>query len=104
MGTSSSDYNDERAKEFAEKASEQAKHKKEYKAGEIATLTISATDINGAKVYGAATLGAGVAISGGQLTDGDLDDFVKRVVASGVTYVSASFLKNIFSKISERIG
>jgi hypothetical protein len=42
--------------------------KKDYKAGEIATLTISATDINGAKVYGAATLGAGVAISGGQLT------------------------------------
>jgi trimeric autotransporter adhesin len=42
--------------------------KKEYKAGEIATLTISATDINGAKVHGAATLGAGVAISGGQLT------------------------------------
>ena len=42
--------------------------KKEYKAGEIATLTISATDINGAKVYGGATLGAGVAISGGQLT------------------------------------
>jgi hypothetical protein len=32
MGTSASDYNDERAKEFAEKASEQAKHKKEYKA------------------------------------------------------------------------
>jgi hypothetical protein len=43
-------------------------------------------------------------ISGGELTDGDLDDVVKRVVASGVTYVSASFLKNIFSKISERIG
>jgi len=42
--------------------------KKEYKAGEIATLTISATDINGAKVHGAATLGAGVVISGGQLT------------------------------------
>ena len=42
--------------------------KKEYKAGEIATLTISATDANGAKVHGAATLGAGVAISGGQLT------------------------------------
>jgi len=42
--------------------------KKEYKAGEIATLTISATDINGAKVHGGATLGAGVAISGGQLT------------------------------------
>jgi len=42
--------------------------KKEYKAGEIATLTISATDVNGAKVHGAATLGAGVAISGGQLT------------------------------------
>ena len=31
MGTSSSDYNDKRAKEFAEKASEAAKHKKEYK-------------------------------------------------------------------------
>jgi hypothetical protein len=43
-------------------------------------------------------------ISGGQLTDGDLDDVVKRVVAAGVTYVSASFLKNLFSKISERIG
>jgi hypothetical protein len=42
--------------------------KKEYKAGEIATLTISATDVNGAKVHGGATLGAGVAISGGQLT------------------------------------
>jgi hypothetical protein len=39
-----------------------------YKPGEIATLTISATDINGAKVHGGATLGAGVAISGGQLT------------------------------------
>lgn len=43
-------------------------------------------------------------ISGGELTDGDLDDVVKRVVAAGVTYVSASFLKNLFSKISERIG
>ena len=32
MGTSASDYNDERAKEFAEKASEAAKYKKEYKA------------------------------------------------------------------------
>ena len=42
--------------------------KSSYKPGEIATLTISATDINGAKVYGGATLGAGVAISGGQLT------------------------------------
>ena len=42
--------------------------KKEYKAGEIATLTIAALDVNGAKVHGAATLGAGVAISGGQLT------------------------------------
>lgn len=42
--------------------------KASYKAGEIATLTISATDINSAKVHGAATLGAGVAISGGQLT------------------------------------
>jgi hypothetical protein len=31
MGTSTTDYNDERAKEFAEKASEIAKHKKEYK-------------------------------------------------------------------------
>ena len=39
-----------------------------YKPGEIATLTISATDVNGAKVHGGATLGAGVAISGGQLT------------------------------------
>jgi hypothetical protein len=42
--------------------------KKDYKPGEIATLTISATDANGAKVHGAATLGAGVAVSGGQLT------------------------------------
>ena len=42
--------------------------KKDYKPGEIATLTISATDISGAKVHNAATLGAGVAISGGQLT------------------------------------
>ena len=42
--------------------------KTSYKPGEIATLTISATDINGAKVHGAATLGAGVAVSGGQLT------------------------------------
>jgi hypothetical protein len=42
--------------------------KKDYKPGEIATLTISATDINGAKVHGAATLGAGVAVSGSQLT------------------------------------
>ena len=42
--------------------------KKDYKPGEIATLTISATDVNGAKVHGAATLGAGVAISGGSLT------------------------------------
>lgn len=31
MGTSSSDYNDERAKEFADKANDIAKHKKEYK-------------------------------------------------------------------------
>ena len=43
-------------------------------------------------------------ISGGELTVGNLDDVVKRVVAAGVTYVSASFLKNLFSKISERIG
>ena len=42
--------------------------KNDYKPGEIATLTISATDINGAKVHGAATLGAGVAVSGGGLT------------------------------------
>ena len=42
--------------------------KKDYKPGEIATLTISATDANGAKVHGGATLGAGVAISGSQLT------------------------------------
>ena len=32
MGTSASDYNDERAKEFAEKASEQSKKHKEHKA------------------------------------------------------------------------
>jgi hypothetical protein len=42
--------------------------KASYKPGEIASLTIKATDISGAKVYGAATLGAGVAISGGSLT------------------------------------
>ena len=42
--------------------------KTSYKPGEIATLTISATDVNGAKVHGAATLGAGVAVSGGGLT------------------------------------
>jgi len=42
--------------------------KASYKSGEIATLTIKATDISGAKVYAGATLGAGVAISGGQLT------------------------------------
>jgi len=42
--------------------------KDSYKSGEIATLTIKATDISGAKVHGGATLGAGVAISGGQLT------------------------------------
>lgn len=32
MGTSASDYNDERAKEFAEKASEKSKKHKEHKA------------------------------------------------------------------------
>jgi len=42
--------------------------KASYKPGEIASLTIKATDISGAKVYGGATLGAGVAISGGSLT------------------------------------
>lgn len=42
--------------------------KASYKPGEIASLTIKATDASGAKVYGGATLGAGVAISGGSLT------------------------------------
>lgn len=42
--------------------------KSTYKPGEIATLTIAATDANGAKVNGVATLGAGVVVSGGQLT------------------------------------
>lgn len=42
--------------------------KNSYIPGEIATLTISATDINGAKVADASTVGSGVAISGGGLT------------------------------------
>ena len=39
-----------------------------YVPGEIAKLTVSATDISGAKVYDAATLGTGVAISAGGMT------------------------------------
>lgn len=72
--------------------------KSSYKAGEIATLTISATDINGAKVYGGATLGAGVAISGGQLTpvtapsSGDTFDTAgTRVIKFTVGNTSGSF-------------
>ena len=42
--------------------------KNSYVPGEIATLTISATDINGAKVADSSTVGSGVAISGGGLT------------------------------------
>jgi hypothetical protein len=42
--------------------------KDSYLPGEIAKLTVSATDISGAKVYDAATLGTGVAISAGGLT------------------------------------
>ncbi len=42
--------------------------KNTYVPGEIATLTISATDINGAKVADSSTVGSGVAISGGGLT------------------------------------
>ena len=42
--------------------------KDSYLPGEIATLTVSATDITGAKVHDAATLGTGVAISAGGLT------------------------------------
>jgi len=42
--------------------------KNSYVPGEIATLTISATDINGAKVADSSTIGSGVAISGGGLT------------------------------------
>ena len=42
--------------------------KNSYVPGEIATLTISATDINGAKVADISTVGSGVAISGGGLT------------------------------------
>lgn len=42
--------------------------KKVYSPGEIATLTVSATDVSGAKVHKDATVGAGVAISGGSLT------------------------------------
>jgi len=72
--------------------------KASYKAGEIATLTISATDVNGAKVYGGATLGAGVAISGGQLTpitapsSGDTFDTAgTRVIKFTVGNTSGSF-------------
>ena len=72
--------------------------KSSYKAGEIATLTISATDINGAKVHGGATLGAGVAISGGQLTpvtapsSGDTFDTAgTRVIKFTVGNTSGSF-------------
>ena len=42
--------------------------KNSYVPGEIATLTISATDINGAKVADVSTVGTGVAISGGGMT------------------------------------
>ena len=42
--------------------------KNSYVPGEIATLTISATDINGAKVADSSTVGSGVAISGGGMT------------------------------------
>jgi len=42
--------------------------KNSYVPGEIATLTISATDINGAKVADTSTVGNGVAISGGGMT------------------------------------
>jgi len=42
--------------------------KNSYVPGEIATLTISTTDINGAKVADTSTVGSGVAISGGGLT------------------------------------
>jgi hypothetical protein len=42
--------------------------KNSYVPGEIATLTISATDINGAKVADTSTVGSNVAISGGGLT------------------------------------
>ena len=42
--------------------------KESYLPGEIAKLTVSATDISGAKVHDAATLGTGVAISAGGMT------------------------------------
>jgi len=42
--------------------------KTSYKPGEIATLTISATDIAGAKVHDAATVGANVAVTAGGMT------------------------------------
>jgi len=42
--------------------------KNSYVPGEIATLTVSATDINGAKVADTSTIGSGVAISGGGMT------------------------------------
>jgi hypothetical protein len=42
--------------------------KESYLPGEIAKLTVSATDISGAKVHDAATLGTGVAVSAGGMT------------------------------------
>ena len=42
--------------------------KNSYVPGEIATLTISSTDLNGAKVADTSTVGSGVAISGGGMT------------------------------------
>ena len=42
--------------------------KSSYKPGEIATLTISATDISGAKVHDAATVGANVVVTAGGMT------------------------------------
>ncbi len=42
--------------------------KNSYVPGEIATLTISSTDINGAKVADTSTVGSGVAISAGGMT------------------------------------
>ena len=42
--------------------------KESYLPGEIATLTVSATDISGAKVHDAATVGTGVAITAGGMT------------------------------------
>lgn len=42
-------------------------------------------------------------MSSGVLTDSDLDDAAKRVVAAGATYFSASFIKNLFEKISNKM-